>query len=788
MTPSGGILMAPGLAPVPRRVLLALAALCLAWFVLCCVATTRAALPPVPEFPLPVDQQHSTTVRQLAKPVLESHLLDDMKSPTNWHLFGPGEMTFTTERKRDGRQSLRLTSPTKGTEPPPTAGRPWAETGVRREFNNEDWSGFNRLSVWVYPDLPGFKIVSLKLTLDCEGAAGRSYTDGGMNFVLLRNHEWNQVIWEITHLDRKHVKAVELIYRLQGNEPGATNRVCYDFDHLELQRVAPDYFRGWGVAPGEIAYCHVGYRPDDPKLAFAAPSAETRFELINTVSGRQVWTGKTRVVEGPGGGIQVLDFSAFNQPGSYRLRAGRIESEPFRIQSDPWRDTLIAGLNFFYCERCGFAVPGVHDVCHQDERAEHAGRSLIINGGWHDAGDLSQGLVNTSEAAWSMLRLAERMEKSDPELARRFRDEARWGVEWMLKTRFGDGFRVNWITMDFWTDGILGDADDVVVKGENSPFENFLAAAVEAAAARAYAQSDPALAERCRAAAEADYGFAVARTNNPNLELAGAAAQSSIELWRTTKAEKYAAKAVDFADFLMSCQQVEKPNWDKPLTGFFYSSPQHNRISHYFHRSHEQAPIIALADLAAFFPDHPKASSWRASVKRYGDYLLAVAAINAPYQMCSAGIYRLLENPSAADRKQIEQGVRLAEGVYLRRFPVWGDFRGNLGVLLSQATAAATAAHLLDSPELRELARQQAEWTLGRNPFNSSLMYGVGHNYNPQYTAMSGDITGSLPVGIQTRLEEDTPYWPDSNCYNYAEVWVHPVSRWFLLQAELADN
>lgn len=219
MTPSGGILMAPGLAPVPRRVLLALAALCLAWFVLCCVATTRAALPPVPEFPLPVDQQHSTTVRQLAKPVLESHLLDDMKSPTNWHLFGPGEMTFTTERKRDGRQSLRLTSPTKGTEPPPTAGRPWAETGVRREFNNEDWSGFNRLSVWVYPDLPGFKIVSLKLTLDCEGAAGRSYTDGGMNFVLLRNHEWNQVIWEITHLDRKHVKAVELIYRLQGNEP-----------------------------------------------------------------------------------------------------------------------------------------------------------------------------------------------------------------------------------------------------------------------------------------------------------------------------------------------------------------------------------------------------------------------------------------------------------------------------------------------------------------------------------------------------------------------------------------
>ena len=763
------------------------AIVCLSLLNLCSFATARAALPPVPEFPLPVDQQHSTTARQLAKPVLESRLLDDMESPTNWRLFGPGEMTFTTERERDGKQSLRLTAPTKGAEPPRTPGRPFGETGVRREFSNEDWSGFNRISVWVYPDLPGFKVVSLKLALDCEGTAGRSYTDGGMNFVLLRNHEWNQVTWEMTHLDRKQVKALELVYRLQGNEPGATNRVCYDFDHLELQRVAPDHFRGWDVAPGEIAYCHIGYGPDDPKLAFSAPGVETRFELVDAVSRQPDWTGDTRIVKGPADKIQVLDFSRFRRPGHYRLRLGQIESEPFPIQPNPWRITLIAGLNFFYCERCGFAVRGIHDVCHQDWRAEAAGRSLTINGGWHDAGDLSQGLVNTSEAAWSMLRLADRLDKSDPELARRFRDEARWGVEWMLKTRFGDGTRVTWATMDFWTDGIPGNVDEMVVKGSNSPFENFLAAAAEAAAARAYALSDAAQAERCRTAAEADYGFADARAGNPNLELAGAAAQSSIELWRLTKEEKYAAKAAKFGEILLRCQQVEKPNWEKPLTGFFYASPERKRIAHYFHRSHEQGPVVALADLATFFPDDPRAAIWRAGVKRYGDYLLAAAAVNAPYRMCSASIYQLSENPSAADQKQIEQGVRLAEGVYLRRFPVWGDFRGNLGVLLSQATAAASAARLLSSAELRELAREQAEWTLGRNPFNGSLMYGVGHNYNPQYTAMSGDITGSLPVGIQTRLAADVPYWPPSNCYNYAEVWVHPVSRWFTLQAELAQ-
>jgi hypothetical protein len=65
-------------------------------------------------------------------------------------------------------------------------------------------------------------------------------------------------------------------------------------------------------------------------------------------------------------------------------------------------------------------------------------------------------------------------------------------------------------------------------------------------------------------------------------------------------------------------------------------------------------------------------------------------------------------------------------------------------------------------------------------------MFGEGHDYAPQYTAMSGDITGSLPVGIQTRKNLDVPYWPAANCYNYKEVWVHPSSRWLAIMRDLA--
>jgi hypothetical protein len=65
-------------------------------------------------------------------------------------------------------------------------------------------------------------------------------------------------------------------------------------------------------------------------------------------------------------------------------------------------------------------------------------------------------------------------------------------------------------------------------------------------------------------------------------------------------------------------------------------------------------------------------------------------------------------------------------------------------------------------------------------------MYGEGYDYAPQYTAMSGDMVGTLPVGIQTRANNDVPYWPAANCYNYKEVWVHPSSRWLWLMCDLA--
>jgi len=63
-------------------------------------------------------------------------------------------------------------------------------------------------------------------------------------------------------------------------------------------------------------------------------------------------------------------------------------------------------------------------------------------------------------------------------------------------------------------------------------------------------------------------------------------------------------------------------------------------------------------------------------------------------------------------------------------------------------------------------------------------MYGEGYLFAGQYSVTSGNLVGGLPVGIQTNLNRDEPYWPAENCYNWKEIWVHPSCRWLMLMTD----
>ncbi|MGQ0562373.1 MAG: glycoside hydrolase family 9 protein, partial [Gemmatimonadota bacterium] len=210
-----------------------------------------------------------------------------------------------------------------------------------------------------------------------------------------------------------------------------------------------------------------------------------------------------------------------------------------------------------------------------------------------------------------------------------------------------------------------------------------------------------------------------------------------------------------------------------------------------FHRGTDQAPVLALAQLMEPLPDHAAAPKWRAALALYVDYLKRIAATTAPYHVLPAYVYRagdeVKEVPDSgalhmatreAYRQQVLQGMPMGEEWYLRAFPVWFARRGNYGVLLSQAKALSAAARVLRDSAALDLARQQLQWVVGRNPFTQSTMYGEGYDWAQQYSVSSGDFVGSLPVGMQSRGISDLPYWPSQNMYVYKEVWVHPSARW----------
>ena len=748
------------------------------------LAAARPARPATPT-PMKVPVENSARARWLVKPVLASRLLDDMEDANTWTHFGPGAMRFTAERCRSGKRSVRLESPTKLPKPNPTRGRPFGEAGLRRRFDGADWRAFNRLSVWVYPEMKGHRrgSVLLKLTEAGPKQALGPWVRGAMNHVLVTPGRWNHVVWEIAHLPREKVTALDLIYRLQGSEPGSAAAVRIDFDRLELQKVHADHFAGWNVAPGRIAFCHTGYVTGSPKTALASGLAGARFSLVSRPSGKAVLTRPVRTVKTRLGEFQVLDFSEIDAPGEYVLRAGDAVTRAFRIAPDVWRRTIGKSVNFFTCLRCGAAVPGLHGVCHADLTAEHAGRRIVTNGGWHDAGDLSQGEINTAEGVYAMLRLAERLGGRDAELRGRLLDEAVWGLRWLLKTRFGDGHRVMWQTMDFWTDNRPGGADDVQARVEDSAYGNFIGCRAEAVAARALKASHPERAREALAAAREDWQFALRKASKPGVELAGEAVLAGVELFRATGERTYADKAVELARTVLACQQTTWPRWDVPLVGFFYKAPAKRSILNFFHRGHDQAPVVALAALCEALPDHADWPAWYAAVTLHSEYQRAAAACNEPYRTLPAGIYPLRQNP-----KEVALGVRLAETHFLRRFPVIGDWRGHFGVLLSQTKALAAAARLRGDAGLADLCQAQLQWVIGRNPFCQSTMYGEGYDFAPQYTPMCGDIVGSLPVGIQYRGGTDEPYWPASNCWVFKEVWVHSSSRWIWILSDLAGG
>jgi hypothetical protein len=127
--------------------------------------------------------------------------------------------------------------------------------------------------------------------------------------------------------------------------------------------------------------------------------------------------------------------------------------------------------------------------------------------------------------------------------------------------------------------------------------------------------------------------------------------------------------------------------------------------------------------------------------------------------------------------------------------PWW---QGENARLASLAAAARLAAqHLQSDPELQKrlavFSTNQLNWILGLNPFDASMMYGVGRN-NPQYlffdswefTNAPGGISNGITSGFKDEGDIDFNLTyritGADNDWRWQEQWL-PHAGWYLLAA-----
>src|SRR6267143_164474 len=321
-------------------------------------------------------------------------------------------------------------------------GGEWEDLVATRKFPGEDWSRYNRISLWVYPEIIGAPAISCSLMLRNDGShkLPDPYNEGRHESIILKNHVWNHVVWEIAPLDRDRVTQLDFAYSLPKMLPDLGDQTILYIDQLELQAVEPDHVEGWDVAPGKIAFSHAGYTAGSTKTAIASNLDALEFSVIEQGTGKVVLTKPAQQQTTLLGNYTVLDFSEVQTPGEYVLRAGATTTRPFKIGQNAWRESILKAINFMYSDRCGTAIPGIHGICHLDDYSIHGNKRIIVNGGYHDAGDLSA-TGNTPGMAYALFSFAERLQQQgeDPQLRARLMEEATWGLHWLLKTSFGDG-------------------------------------------------------------------------------------------------------------------------------------------------------------------------------------------------------------------------------------------------------------------------------------------------------------------------------------------------------------
>jgi len=574
----------------------------------------------------------------------------------------------------------------------------------------------------------------------------------------------------------------------------------------------------------------VGYNTTGPKHAVILATAQVEFTgcTLNDARTRKKLLELTPRHAGPvekwrAWDFWTLDFDAFSTEGTYYLAcfSGEppVQSEPFRIgRLVLERHTLSDAIYFFKEERSS----GLMDKAdrHLPFDGKKDGPTLDAHGGWWDAtGDYGKHLSHLSFSTYfnpqqiplvtySFFKSAELLAaRKVPETIRyedRMLDEAMYGADYLVRVKVPHGSfyrsistggpkqlpELRKVAGEMKKFGIYqssADAPRGIVEEANNDLEyqvSYRSGGGVAIAALAIASAYPISGEYQNAdylkAAEDSFDFL--EKNNPKLTNDGkenivddyCALMAATELYRATKKPVYQAAANQRAASLLS-RLVSSGGW----TDYWRAD---DAVRPFFHASDAGLPVVSLLYYAEITGPEMQGKV-RDTVKPSLEFQLAIdQEVNNPFGY-------------ARELIQDQDGNRRTTFFFPHNTEVAPWWQGENARLASLATAATLAAKQFPEvpafqSQLEAFATSQLDWILGLNPFDSSMMNGVGRN-NPQYlffdswefTNAPGGISNGITGGF--RDEDDIDYnltyheTGADNDWRWQEQWL-PHGAWYI--------
>jgi len=198
----------------------------------------------------------------------------------------------------------------------------------------------------------------------------------------------------------------------------------------------------------------LGYLPDSKKVAVLVSKNELSiksFTLCDAKTGKEVFI--SRKIKSFGGYTAFkssyrLDFSRFNKTGEYYIYCNTFKSPVFKINKNVYDGTADFLLNYMRQQQSGYN-PFLKDSCHTHDgfiiyHPTLDSTYIDVKGGWHDASDYLQYVTTSATAVYQMLfayyvnpsafgdfydKDGNKSPNGIPDVV----DEAKWGLDWLMK-------------------------------------------------------------------------------------------------------------------------------------------------------------------------------------------------------------------------------------------------------------------------------------------------------------------------------------------------------------------